>query len=133
MILSECPCRGSFVRQSCLHLCNLARPAADCGMFARYGVQAMILGWCVSGESMVARAIVKAARSGLLETTLSAVLLERPTTMQVFCEENGVAVSVLSDRAALKGELTRLKAVHGLEWLGLTFDRLLAADEIAIF
>lgn len=93
----------------------------------------MRLGWGVSGAGMVARAVFQAQQAGIIETVLAAVVLQRPSSMQDYCYQNDIPVSVPADRAALTGELARLKVAHQLDWLGLTFDRLLTGPEIDLF
>lgn len=95
----------------------------------------MKLAWAVSGQGMIARAVSEAAGAGLLATGIDLVILDRvgsTDSMIEYCGRNGIAHEVISPDH-LDRSLIELRTSRRLDWMGLTFNRLLSPSVIAAF
>ena len=89
----------------------------------------MRLGWAVSGRGMAARGIFEAQKAGLLTAELAVVILDRVTPMIDFCKENGIPV-VICDAREVNSAALEAKVSYSIDWLALTFNRLLNQQAI---
>ena len=95
----------------------------------------MKLAWAVSGQGMIARAVSEAAAAGLLATGIDLVIFDRvgPTDSMIeYCVRKRLAHRVVAPDD-LDRELMELRASRQLDWMGLTFNRLLSPAVIATF
>ena len=95
----------------------------------------MKLAWAVSGQGMIARAVSEAAGAGLLASRIELVIFDRvgPTDSMIeYCRENHVASAVIAPED-LERSLMELRTSHRLDWMGLTFNRMLSPKVIAAF
>lgn len=94
----------------------------------------MKLAWAVSGEGMAARAIMEAHLQGLLETRLDMVISNNTatTTMNDYCLTKGIGHTTTSP-SSLESDFLDIQRMHGFDFMGLTFDRLLPLAVIEAF
>jgi phosphoribosylglycinamide formyltransferase-1 len=95
----------------------------------------MKLAWAVSGQGMIARAVSEAAGAGLLASGIDLVIFDRigPTDSMIeYCGRNGLAHEIVAP-ADLERSMIALRTLHRLDWMGLTFNRLLSPPVIAAF
>jgi len=95
----------------------------------------MKLAWAVSGQGMIARAVSEAAGTGLLATGIDLVIFDRigPTDSMIeYCVRNGIAYEVIAPDD-LERSMIELRTSRRLDWMGLTFNRLLSPPVIAAF
>jgi phosphoribosylglycinamide formyltransferase-1 len=96
---------------------------------------AMRLGWAVSGQGMIARAVFEASSAGLISSRIALVIFDRtgPTaSMMDYCRRNSIDFRVIEpDR--LEQSMIALRDQYGLDWLGLTFNRILSPLVISAF
>lgn len=95
----------------------------------------MKLAWAVSGQGMIARAVSEAAGAGLLATGIDLVIFDRtgPTDSMIeYCRRNGLAHVIIAPDD-LERSMIELRTLHRLDWMGLTFNRLLSPPVIAAF
>lgn len=95
----------------------------------------MKLGWAVSGQGMLARAVIEANRAGVIASTVDLVVLDRvgPTASMIdYCIENSIAYAVI-DPDNIEESILELQASYRLDWMGLTFNRILPPSVITAF
>jgi phosphoribosylglycinamide formyltransferase-1 len=95
----------------------------------------MRLAWAVSGQGMIARAVFEAGRAGLIASRIDLVVFDRvgPTSAMIdYCRANGIACSVVEPED-IEGAMIGLQASYRLDWMGLTFNRILPEAVIAAF
>lgn len=95
----------------------------------------MKLAWAVSGRGMAARAVVEAHLAGLLESRPAIVIFDRvgPTDSMIgYCNGRKIETAILPP-AAIESGLLDLQHRHGLDCMGLTFNRLLPSSVINAF
>ena len=95
----------------------------------------MKLAWAVSGQGMLARAVSEAASAGLLVSGIDLVIFDRigPTDSMIeYCSRNGLAHEIIAPDD-LERSVIELRTLHRLDWMGLTFNRLLSPPVIAAF
>ena len=81
---------------------------------------------------MVLRAVVEARRVGLFETRVTVVVSDRPSPIEAFCERHGIDFELVQlDHLSVR--LKDLRERKALDWLGLTFNRLLKSEVIQAF
>jgi phosphoribosylglycinamide formyltransferase-1 len=87
----------------------------------------MRLGWAVSGNGHASRAIVLAHEAGLLDTTISLYITDRPSPILNFAGVRSIpVVEIRPDSPDFNPKIIRAIERHALDWLGLTFNRLLS-------
>jgi len=95
----------------------------------------MRIGWAVSGQGMIARAVFEASSAGLISSQIVLVVFDRsgPTAAMIdYCRDNSIDFRVIEpDR--LERSLIALRDEYRLDWLGLTFNRLLPPSVISAF
>jgi len=95
----------------------------------------MKLAWAVSGQGMIARAVSEAAAAGLLASGIDLVIFDRigPTDSMIeYCSRNGLAYEIIAPDD-LERSMIEIRASRRLDWMGLTFNRLLSPPVIAAF
>ena len=92
----------------------------------------MKLGWGVSGRGIGARAIVEAHEIGLLTSGISTVVFDRPSPMQSYCDAHAIPYMVRTAECFDNG-FVLAREQYSLNWLGLTFNRLIAQSTINAF
>jgi phosphoribosylglycinamide formyltransferase-1 len=95
----------------------------------------MKLAWAVSGQGMIARAVSEAAGAGLLASGIDLVIFDRigPTDSMIeYCNRNGLAHEIIAPDD-LERSMIELRTLHQLDWMGLTFNRLLSPPVITAF
>jgi phosphoribosylglycinamide formyltransferase 1 len=95
----------------------------------------MRLAWAVSGQGMIARAVFEAGRAGLIASKVDLVVFDRigPTSSMIdYCRANEIAWSVIEPKD-LEDSMIGLQASYGLDWMGLTFNRILPKAVITAF
>ena len=95
----------------------------------------MKLAWAVSGQGMIARAVSEATDAGLLASGIDLVMFDRtgPTDSMVeYCSRNGITYVIIPPDD-LERSMIELRTLHRLDWMGLTFNRLLSPAVIAAF
>ena len=84
---------------------------------------------------MIARAVSEASRAGLLASGIELVIFDRtgPTdAMIAYCTQNHIRHGVI-DPKNLERSIIDLQKANRLDWLGLTFNRLLPQRVISAF
>jgi phosphoribosylglycinamide formyltransferase-1 len=89
----------------------------------------MRLGWGVSGRGFGARAVIQAFESGLINSRMQFVLFDRPSPMQPYCEARCIP-HALRDATNFNEGFIDAKEQYELDWIGLTFNRLLTQAAI---
>jgi phosphoribosylglycinamide formyltransferase 1 len=93
------------------------------------------LAWAVSGQGMAARAVMEAHLAGLLGSRLDIVVFDRvgaTDTMIEYCKRRKVETAILPP-VLLEFGLLDLQRRHGLDCMGLTFNRILPSSIISAF
>jgi phosphoribosylglycinamide formyltransferase-1 len=84
---------------------------------------------------MIARAVFEANRAGLIASRIAVVVFDRtgPTDSMIeYCRENEIDYRVI-DPKDLESSIVEIRTLHGLDWMGLTFNRILPPSVIAAF
>jgi len=92
------------------------------------------LAWAVSGRGMLARAIAEAGADRLLATPVCLILTDRSSEIEEFTSERRIETARLhwdEGPDAFQTSIRALLREHRIDWLGMTFNRLLAPDVIA--
>jgi len=88
------------------------------------------IAWAVSGKGRALHAVLEAVDAGLLPVTIVAVVIDRPSPISSIVEARGLPCRLIEpDGKPYHPDLVTLLAEQRAEWLGLTFNRLLA-DEV---
>src|SRR4051812_12242919 len=89
------------------------------------------LGWAVSGNGYASRSVVMAHEAGLLDTTVCLYLTDRPSPISEFAAHRGIPVVEITPKMPeFDDKIIEVVATHHIEWLGLTFNRLLSSKVI---
>lgn len=93
-------------------------------------VSAKRIVWAVSGQGRALHAVLEAVDAGLLPVTIVAVVIDRPSPISATVEARGLPCQLIEpDGGRYHPDLVTLLAEQRADWLGLTFNRLLA-DEV---
>ena len=92
----------------------------------------MNLAWCVSGRGMAARAVVEAAEAGIVNSTPHPIIIDRPSPISGYCSAHNIRCIEISVKT-LNRELISAQREYEIDWLALTFNRLISADAISAF
>lgn len=95
----------------------------------------MRLGWAVSGQGMIARAVFEASSAGLISSGMALVVFDRagPTASMIeYCRTNAIDFRVI-DPDRLAQSMIELRGEYQLDWMGLTFNRILPQPVISEF
>ena len=95
----------------------------------------MRLGWAVSGQGMIARAVFEANSAALISSRIALVVFDRsgPTASMIdYCKANAIDFKVI-EPDHLERSMIALRDQYRLEWLGLTFNRILPPSVISAY
>lgn len=95
----------------------------------------MRLGWAVSGQGMIARAVFEAGSAGLISSRLVLVVFDRagPTASMIeYCQRHAIDFRVI-DPGDIEQSMVELRGSYRLDWMGLTFNRMLPQSVISAF
>ena len=91
------------------------------------------LGWAVSGRGETLRGVFNAHEAGLIRSAIHCVVTDRPADIEAFLVKRNVPTVRIEGRSTDRNFQTAFKeviAAHQLDWIGLTFNRLLSKDVI---
>ena len=93
------------------------------------------LGWAVSGRGAILQGILEAQRSGLLGSRTGLIICDRESEIEDHAKFHSIPLKridpiSLEDKADFQKQVGEALSVHGIDWLGLTFNRLLAREII---
>ncbi len=93
------------------------------------------LAWGVSGRGRILQAVIEANANGLLSTKPTLIIVSAPSEIEAVARKHNIASQFIDGgrgRApdAFHAKLEAVLAKHRIEWLGLTFAKLLAARTI---
>ena len=93
------------------------------------------LAWGVSGRGRILQAVIEANANGLLSTKPTLIIVSAPSEIEDVARKHSIASQFIDGgkgRApdAFHAKLETALAEHRIDWLGLTFDKLLAARTI---
>jgi phosphoribosylglycinamide formyltransferase-1 len=95
----------------------------------------MRLGWAVSGRGMIARAVFEAHAAGLLSSQIVLVVFDRAdstASMIAYCRDQAIDHRVI-EPADMARSMVDLRDAFRLDWMGLTFNRILPQPVISAF
>jgi phosphoribosylglycinamide formyltransferase 1 len=91
------------------------------------------IAWAVSGQGRALQAILDAVDLGLLPVEIVALVVDRPSPIEAVAQARGLPCRLLQPGPErYHPELAAMLTEHRAEWLGLTFNRLLSDDVIAL-
>ena len=89
------------------------------------------LGWAVSGSGTILRAVLEGCAQGLLQSAVRIVICDRPSTIEPFLLSSGILCHRL-EPSRFPGPDAYQRAIkecligNRVDWMGLTFNRLLS-------
>lgn len=97
--------------------------------------ESLRLAWGVSGRGRVLQAVIEANAEGLLRTKPALAIFSAPSAVEDAVRRSGIASRLIEGGRggapeAFHDAFTEALAEHRIDWLGLTFDKLLAARTI---
>lgn len=95
----------------------------------------MRLGWAISGRGMIARAVFEARSAGLLSSQMALVMFDRAdatASMIDYCRSNAIDFRVMEPDDIARS-MVELREACRLDWMGLTFNRILPQSVISAF
>ncbi len=95
----------------------------------------MRLGWAVSGSGMIARAVFEAHAAGVLSSQIVLVVFDRAdstASMIAYCHDKAIDHRVI-EPIDLARSMVELRDACRLDWMGLTFNRILPQPVISAF
>src|ERR1700741_4520878 len=95
----------------------------------------MKLAWAVSGQGRAARAVMEAHLAGLLNSKLDLVVFDRAddtASIIEYCIVKQIDYEVIAPHNLEVGLLDAQRTRH-LDWMGLTFNRLITQSVIDVF
>ena len=94
------------------------------------GHERVRLAWAVSGQGRALLAVMDAVRLGLLHVDLELVILDRPSPIGAAAAKAAIPCHLIeAGPGRYHPRLVELLAAHRIDWLGLTFNRLIS-DEV---
>ncbi len=92
------------------------------------------LAWAVSGQGRALQAVIDAAQSGLIAAEVVFIVSDRPSPIEIVARQHGIPYRLIEPQEGrYHPALIESVAPHDPEWMGLTFNRLLADSVIAHF
>lgn len=89
------------------------------------------LAWAVSGQGRALQAVLRAIDAGLLPVELALVVTDRPSPIEAVAQERGIGTArIPAGPGPYHPDLIEALHHHGVEWMGLTFNRLLSSAVI---
>ncbi len=89
------------------------------------------LAWGVSGQGRSLQAVLAAIEAGLLPVQMAMVMADRATSFEAVAKSRNIPyVQVTPWDSRRGGALIESLSLHRVDWLGLTFNRLLSSDVI---
>ncbi|WOJ89730.1 formyltransferase family protein [Methylocapsa polymorpha] len=98
---------------------------------------ALRLAWGVGGRGRILEAVIEANAKGLLTTKPALVIVSAPSAIEAVASRCGVASQLIEGGRgkapeAFHDAFAAALAAHRIDWLGLTFDKLLAERTIDV-